>query len=248
MDPELRKGTISSYASSESLTVAGEKEDISHQASSSSDTPERHFEPIHAGDPIELVHIASQIARTTSNTSRGQNEYVQALQKEVSLAPLDNRTFAVDPTSPDFDVYKWARMLVRQIDEEKITLRKAGITFKNLNVSGSGSAVNVQQNVGSVFMAPLRARELFSKGPEKQILKNFEGVVKTGEMLVVLGRPGKWITLFCRLIELIMSKGSGCSTFLKTLTGELQGLNMAKDSVIHYNGRLSLSRSVVFHD
>ena len=112
-----------------------------------------------------------------------------------------------------------ARMFVRQSQEERVAERKAGITFKNLNVFGSGSGITFQQNVGSVLMAPLRFREFFGKGPEKQILRNFEGVLKTGEMLVVLGRPG-----------------SGCSTFLKSITGELQGLDMDKQSIIHYNG------------
>jgi ABC-type multidrug transport system ATPase subunit len=68
-------------------------------------------------------------------------------------------------------------------------------------------------------MTPLRLHEFFGKKAEKVILNNFNGVVKTGEMLVVLGRPG-----------------SGCSTLLKTLTGELHGLDVKKDSVTHYNG------------
>lgn len=93
--------------------------------------------------------------------------------------------------------------------------------FKNLRVSGSGSAINLQQNVGSVFMAPLRFGEMFNKGSEKIILNSFDGVVKSGEMLVVLGRPG-----------------SGCSTLLKTLTGNLNGLDVKKESVVHYNGNI----------
>lgn len=71
-------------------------------------------------------------------------------------------------------------------------------------------------------MAPLRVGEFFGKGPEKTILNSFDGILKSGEMLIVLGRPG-----------------SGCSTLLKTITGELHGLNMHKDAVIHYNGMYS---------
>jgi len=105
------------------------------------------------------------------------------------------------------------------MDENNIVQRRAGFVFKNLKISGTGSAINLQQTVGSILMAPLRWREFFQKGPEKTILHSFDGVLKTGEMLVVLGRPG-----------------SGCSTLLKTLTGELKGLKMSKESVIHYNG------------
>lgn len=99
--------------------------------------------------------------------------------------------------------------------------RRAGFIFKDLNISGSGSALQLQQNVGSLFLAPLRINEHISFGHknEKQILRNFNGVLKSGEMLVVLGRPG-----------------SGCSTLLKTIAGELHGLNFDGKSTLHYNG------------
>src|SRR6202012_664105 len=40
-----------------------------------------------------------------------------------------------------------------------------------------------------------------------------------GEMLIVLGRPG-----------------SGCTTFLKSICGQLLALKKSESSVIHYNG------------
>ena len=70
-------------------------------------------------------------------------------------------------------------------------------------------------------MSPFRLNESINLGkkPVKQILRNFDGVLKSGEMLVVLGRPG-----------------SGCSTLLKSITGEMHGLDLDKKSEIHYNG------------
>lgn len=109
---------------------------------------------------------------------------------------------------------------MKLMDENHVIQRRAGIVWKNVKVSGSGSAINLQMNVASLLMAPFRFREFFSKGPEKTILNEFEGVLKSGEMLIVLGRPG-----------------SGCSTFLKTLMGELAGLDLKPQSEIHYNGR-----------
>src|ERR1700712_4766298 len=111
---------------------------------------------------------------------------------------------------------------MKLIDENDVIQRRAGIVFKNLKVCGSGSAINLQKNVGSLLLSPLRFREFFGKGPEKTILNDFDGVVKSGEMLVVLGRPG-----------------SGCSTLLKSLMGELHGLDMKPKSVVHYNGLLT---------
>jgi ATP-binding cassette, subfamily G (WHITE), member 2, PDR len=108
---------------------------------------------------------------------------------------------------------------MRLKDERNVKQRRAGIVFKNLKVSGSGSAIKLQKNVGSILMAPLRLCKFFGQKREKIILNELNGVVKAGEMLLVLGRPG-----------------SGCSTLLKTLTGEVHGLEMKEGSVIHYNG------------
>jgi ATP-binding cassette subfamily G (WHITE) protein 2 (PDR) len=114
--------------------------------------------------------------------------------------------------------------MVRLLDENEVIQRRAGIVWKNLKVCGSGSAINLQKNVGSLLLAPLRFGEFFGRGPEKTILNEFDGVLKTGEMLVVLGRPG-----------------SGCSTLLKSLMGELSGLDMKSQSEIHYNGNVPSS-------
>lgn len=56
-----------------------------------------------------------------------------------------------------------------------------------------------------------------------QILRDFEGLVKSGELLVVLGKPG-----------------SGCSTLLKTITGETHGFFIDSGSTINYQGVLIL--------
>ena len=61
---------------------------------------------------------------------------------------------------------------------------------------------------------------LTGRGKTKiQILRDFEGLVHSGEMLVVLGRPG-----------------SGCSTLLKTISGETHGFYIDNQSDINYQG------------
>ena len=108
---------------------------------------------------------------------------------------------------------------MRLLDENEVIQRRAGIVWKNIKVCGSGSAIILQKTVGSLLLSPLRVREWFGRGVEKTILNKFDGCLKSGEMLVVLGRPG-----------------SGCSTLLKTLMGELHGLDLKSNSEIHYNG------------
>lgn len=51
------------------------------------------------------------------------------------------------------------------------------------------------------------------------VLSDFEGVLEKGEMLLVLGPPG-----------------SGCSTLLKSLSGESSGLHVAPESYINFRG------------
>lgn len=129
---------------------------------------------------------------------------------------------ALDPTRKEFDPYEWARIKLNLLDEEGVLRKHAGVVFKNLNVSGSGAALQLQEVVSSALLAPFRPssyRDIIHSAPKRQILHEFDGVLRSGEMLMVLGRPG-----------------SGCSTFQKTICGELHGLNLHPDSVMHYNG------------
>lgn len=71
---------------------------------------------------------------------------------------------------------------------------------------------------------PLELGNLFNRATGRgrrkiQILRNFEGLVEAGELLVVLGRPG-----------------AGCTTLLKTLSGETNGFFIDKESQINYQG------------
>lgn len=102
-----------------------------------------------------------------------------------------------------------------------IKQRQTGVTFKDLSVSGSGRALNLQSTIGSLLLTPFRRAGIFDVGPKphKQILHDFNGIVRHGELLLVLGRPG-----------------SGCSTFLKTRAGQDNGLEVSKSSDIRYNG------------
>jgi hypothetical protein len=168
------------------------------------------------------------IAASPSETRPNGTEHVDTRGELTRLATgLHSTKFedpVLDPTSPAFDAYKWSRMVVHAADKAGVKLPQASFTFKNLTVWGSRSTSHFQSNVASIFMVPFRLSEYFrfGKQPQKAILKRFDGVTKSGELLLVLGRPG-----------------SGCSTFLKTIAGELHGLKVDGDSMVHYNGSAS---------
>ena len=163
----------------------------------------------------ELAKIASILSGrqyTRTDTKPG-------LQRQDTVAGMTIESPEFNPDSSSFNFFLWIRKFIQLLEGENIKLRRSGFTFKNLNVSGKGAALVLQQNVGSIFMQPFRWRELFSHPPEKQILRNFNGHVDSGELLIVLGRPG-----------------SGCSTFLKSICGELQGLELSDKNSISYSG------------
>ncbi|KAK3109273.1 hypothetical protein LTR53_017651, partial [Teratosphaeriaceae sp. CCFEE 6253] len=190
----------------------------------SSSSEDGVFEPINAEDGAVLRKLASQLSRSQSKYSQSRRSSTagnSALERQDTLAGLEVGDPVFDPNSPQFDLYKYLRMTIKLLDEDDIKIQRAGVVLKDVNVRGSGSALNLQSNVGSFFMSPLRLGERlsFGKKESKHILRNFNGLMKSGELLIVLGRPG-----------------SGCSTFLKTITGEMHGLELSKDSQVSYNG------------
>ncbi|KAL3421854.1 ABC transporter cdr4 [Phlyctema vagabunda] len=131
---------------------------------------------------------------------------------------------ALDPKSGKFSAKAWAKALfaLQSRDPDRYPERTAGISYKNLSAHGFGEATDYQKTFGNY---PLEVPGLFKKMLGKQtkskiqILKNFDGLVRSGEMLVVLGRPG-----------------SGCSTLLKTISGETDGFFVDTASEINYQG------------
>ncbi|KAK2758216.1 hypothetical protein FQN54_004060 [Arachnomyces sp. PD_36] len=190
----------------------------SREGSGAEQDDTKYFEEINSESRAELTRIASNFPRRTTTTTSGKS--IQRMDTVDEMAPDDP---AFDPTSDQFDHYKWTRMMMKLIDREGLPRPPStGISFQNLNVSGSGSALQYQSTMASLFTAPFRLNEYFKsfrQSTEKHILRNFDGLIKSGELLIVLGRPG-----------------SGCSTFLKSLYGELHGLNLREGSQVQFNG------------
>lgn len=130
----------------------------------------------------------------------------------------------LNPHSPNFQVRDWIKMLlaIRTRDPERYPDRTAGVAFKNLSVHGYGSPTDYQKDVlNSLLEFGTLIRKLMGAKMQKiHILREFDGLVKSGEMLIVLGRPG-----------------SGCTTFLKTISGEMNGIEMSEESMLNYQGK-----------
>ncbi|KAI1383447.1 ABC-2 type transporter-domain-containing protein [Hypoxylon trugodes] len=137
------------------------------------------------------------------------------------ISDIDEEEDVLNPQHEDFDIRKWLQLFTKGLEDQGHKGLRTGIVFKTLSISGSGEPVQFQQTVADILRAPLKIMSLFSRQRtrERKILHSFNGLVKSGELLLVLGRPG-----------------SGCSTLLKSLCGELSDLHVHEKSIIHYNG------------
>lgn len=114
----------------------------------------------------------------------------------------------------------------RQEHSEEEKTRHVGVVFKHLTVKGVGLGASLQPTVGDIFLAlPRKIGALLNRNkkatggpPVKTIIDDFSGVIRPGEMLLVLGRPG-----------------SGCSTFLKVL-GNQRAAFKSVDGTVCYGG------------
>ena len=111
--------------------------------------------------------------------------------------------------------------ILRKADKNGVNRRDLGVTFKNLTVKGEGSGISYGSSLtGALKSIPALPKTLkAARHPKtKVILDEFTGMVKAGEMLLVLGRPG-----------------SGCTSFLKTLACQTESFKEI-DGTISYDG------------
>lgn len=178
---------------------------------------------IEEGEITNLRRLATQRSQRSKRCSSAYSFTAHAPEEDERSLIIDPDDPALNPQAPAFDLEKWLRWVIKGANDDGITNPHASIVFKNLNVSGSGSSVQLQETVMSTFSILTQMSEKLRKrrSPSKLILKNFNGLLASGQLLLVLGRPG-----------------AGCSTFLKTLCGQVHGLNVDEKSVLHYNGKL----------
>ncbi|KAL6877662.1 ABC-2 type transporter [Trichoderma longibrachiatum] len=113
----------------------------------------------------------------------------------------------------------------RQENNPDEQLRHSGVIFRDLTVKGVGLGASLQPTVGDIFLGlPRKIRNLVrggakaaqAKPPVRELISHFDGCVRPGELLLVLGRPG-----------------SGCSTFLKAFCNQRSGFQAVEGDVTY---------------
>ncbi|KAH9427137.1 ZEB2-regulated ABC transporter 1 [Pyricularia oryzae] len=188
----------------------------------SSATAEDEFFDDNDSEQRRRNEMVQQLARTytsRSNASAAADEYGNANPFLIASEDPDS---PLNPSGNNFKAYAWAKAIAGMVAAEGGSFRTIGICFQNMNVFGFGAATDFQKTVSNVWLEAanmLRTAVGMGKTTRIDILRGFNGVVRNGEMLVVLGPPG-----------------SGCSTFLKTIAGETNGLNVDQSAYFNYQG------------
>ncbi|KAF4991484.1 hypothetical protein FGRMN_7795 [Fusarium graminum] len=183
----------------------------------SSDT-ERHIQ--HSPEAEDLTNSeVKQLARKFSQESSDDLRSKPLFGSNDPDSPLN-------PSGDNFNARAWATNVAKAATEQGQGFRQVGLCFQNVNVFGYGTPADFQKTVANIWLAApnIIGRRLLPKSStwghkRVNILNQFDGIIRPGEMCAVLGPPG-----------------SGCSTFLKTVSGDRNGIYLDESSYLNYHG------------
>ena len=147
----------------------------------------------------DLFRVLSR--RRTSRTGGSDAEKQEEHEETAEIERLMSRMFG------------HARR--EQQDDDVNNPHHSGVIFRDLTVKGVGLGASLQPTVGDFFMGlPRTIKNLVTRGPKaasgkppvRELISHFDGCVRPGELLLVLGRPG-----------------AGCTTFLKAFCNQRSG-------------------------
>lgn len=161
-----------------------------HGGESGESTDQGSLDEMKEQERDEITYLARQISHISRRSSLPSGEPTNSFLDTTADPELD-------PNSESFNQKKWVKNLlhITSRDPETYPRRTAGVTFRNLNAYGFGTAADYQADVFNTWLKAfgyMRGWLGLRKKRRIDILRDFEGLVKSGEMLVVLGRPGRY--------------------------------------------------------
>ena len=181
-----------------------------------------------AAEDLEVLrNELSALSRTRSQTARGtlsrrSTRQSRDVQRRESAAHTegstvedeeegDNGAVAAEKDD-DFELGDFMREGYFEKRKDGQSAKKVGVIYKGLTVKGAGSTATFAKTVPDAVMGTfgpdlyrlitrfIPALRFGRKEQTRTLINDFSGMLKDGQMLLVLGRPG-----------------SGCSTFLKAI-------------------------------
>jgi ATP-binding cassette subfamily G (WHITE) protein 2 (SNQ2) len=144
--------------------------------------------------------------------------------------PGDVGAVDVDEKEDDFELDQFMREGHFEKRKDGRSAKKVGVVYKNLTVKGVGSTASFARTLPDAVLGTfgpdlyrivsnfIPALKLGRHKQMRTLIHDFSGVVKDGEMMLVLGRPG-----------------SGCSTFLKAIANSRESY-AAVEGDVSYGG------------
>ncbi|KAH6647755.1 ABC-2 type transporter-domain-containing protein [Truncatella angustata] len=181
----------------------------------------------HTGVSVEQATADfAGLQREISGRSRISRRQSQATHADGDVEKVANDIAESPASASTEDVFDLEAALRGGLEAEQaagIKSKHIGVYWDGLTVKGMGGMENFVQTFPDAFKnfldiwTPLKG--LFGMGPKMEevtILDNFRGVVKPGEMVLVLGQPG-----------------SGCTSFLKTIANQRHGYTGVSGDVLY---------------
>lgn len=187
-------------------------------------------EDLHSPQQGEFMPIKSSKAEETPKRPTLAKRKSIATEEDLFKA-LSQRRTATSDIDPDEEKDEVERLMSRMFGKERQKhseeekTRHSGVVFRDLTVKGVGLGASLQPTVGDIFLGlPRFLKNLVTKGPKaalgkppvRELLSSFDGCVRPGEILLVLGRPG-----------------AGCSTFLKAFCNQRAGFEEVNGDVTY---------------
>lgn len=188
----------------------------------------------HSERPDGLVKTITRMSQMSGKSGRGN------AQRRQSHAPSeggvdeehgdDDATAADNEKEDDFELGEFMKEGHFEKRKNGQSAKKVGVVWKNLSVQGLGSTSTFVRTLPDAIIGTfgpdlyklvsrfIPALKLSRHSQTRTLINDFSGVVKDGEMMLVLGRPG-----------------SGCSTFLKAIAND-RGSYASVDGDVSYGG------------
>jgi ATP-binding cassette subfamily G (WHITE) protein 2 (SNQ2) len=168
----------------------------------------------------------SRKGRASRKSSFGIGQVRSSLSRKRAASDVE-KVITISDTSAEedarFDLEGTLRGNQNAEREAGIRPKRIGVMWEGLTVKGTGGVTNFAKTFPDAFTSFFNvygtARSILGlgkKGTDVNILTDFKGVVRPGEMVLVLGRPG-----------------SGCTTFLKVIANQRFGYTSVTGDVFY---------------
>jgi len=180
-----------------------------------------------SGAEAQFAELSRQLSELSEKSKLSRKtSHGSVLSRGSGLKEKDVEKRQTSSSESDEDSWNLEQTM-RGTKEEDIAAgiksKRIGVIWEDLTVKGIGGVKNIVKTFPEAFVSffnvPGTLMHIFGygkKGREFSILRNFWGVAKPGEMVLVLGRPG-----------------SGCTTFLKAIANQRFGYTGIDGEVLY---------------